>query len=76
VQPNPLATQLCANTAAKWSFLTFAQWQASGEDLKSVVQNPGFNNPAYPADEYSLPKGSPGVGFALFDYTQAAARIR
>ena len=71
VQPNPGTTQLCANTAAKWSFLTFAQWQASGEDLKSVVQNPGFNNPLYPADDYSLPKGSPGVGFVVFDATQA-----
>jgi hypothetical protein len=43
-----------------------AQWQASREDLKSAVQNPGFNNPAYPADDYSLPKGSPGVGFKMF----------
>ncbi len=38
---------------------------------KSVVQNPGFNNAAYPADDYSLPKGSPGVGFVVFDPSQA-----
>jgi hypothetical protein len=36
-----------------------------------VVQNPGFANPAYPADDYSLPKGSPGVGFVVFDPGQA-----
>jgi len=35
------------------------------------VQNPGFNNPAYPADDYTLPIGSPGMGFVVFDYTQA-----
>ena len=36
-----------------------------------MVQNPGFNNPAYPADDYSLPNGSPGVGFVVFDPSQA-----
>jgi len=35
------------------------------------VQNPGFANPTYPADDFSLPKGSPGVGFVPFDSTQA-----
>jgi hypothetical protein len=34
-------------------------------------QNPSFNNPACLADDYSLPKGSPGIGFAIFDSTQA-----
>jgi len=42
-----------------------------GEDAQGVVQNPGFANPAYPADDYSLPKGSPGVGFVVFDPNQA-----
>jgi hypothetical protein len=46
-------------------------WQKLGEDLQSVVQNSGFNNPAYPADDYSLPKGSPGIGFVVFDPSQA-----
>lgn len=32
-----------------------------------MVQDPGFANPAYPADDYSLPHGSPGVGFVVFD---------
>ena len=31
------------------------------------MKDPGFKNPAYPADDYSLPKGSPGVGFVVFD---------
>jgi hypothetical protein len=59
-------------TTNDWTFYTFAQWQQkAGEDLQSVVQNPGFTNPSYPTDDYSLPKGSPGVGFVLFDPSQA-----
>jgi hypothetical protein len=54
-----------------WTFLNLTSWQKLGEDAQSVVQNPGFNNPAFPADDYSLPKGSPGVGFVPFDPTQA-----
>jgi len=54
-----------------WTFYSFSAWQGMNEDLGSVVQNPGFKNPNYPADDYSLPKGSPGVGFVVFDPTQA-----
>ena len=54
-----------------WTNYAFAGWQGLGEDVQSVVQNPGFNNPAYPADDYSLPKGSPGAGFVVFDPNQA-----
>lgn len=54
-----------------WTYYTFAGWQGLGEDAQSVVQNPGFNNPAYPGDDYSLPKGSPGAGFVVFDPSQA-----
>jgi hypothetical protein len=50
---------------------TFAQWQGAGEDAQSAVRNPGFANPTYPADDYSLPAGSPGVGFVVFDPNQA-----
>ena len=64
------ATNLCGNKGT-WTYYTFAGWQASGEDVQSVVQNPGFNNPAYPADDFSLPKGSPGFGFVVFDPNQA-----
>ena len=62
----------CNANQSDYSFYTFAQWQTTiGEDAQSVVQNPGFNNPAYPADDYSLPKGSPGVSFIVFDPNQA-----
>jgi uncharacterized protein (TIGR03437 family) len=74
VQPNagtgPQAP--CSGNTNDWTFYTFAAWQQTvGEDLHSVVQNPGFNNPVYPADDYSLPKGSPGAGFVVFDPNQA-----
>jgi len=75
VQPNASAiggSAPCSGLPAQWTFYTFAAWQTTvGEDAQSVVENPGFNNPAYPADDYTLPKGSPGVGFVVFDYTQA-----
>jgi hypothetical protein len=46
----------------------FAGWQGLGEDASSVAnQNPGFIDPVYPYDNYSLPNGSPGVGFTVFD---------
>ncbi len=73
VQPNPGATTLCTGIPSTWTFYTFAGWQQNaGEDAQSVVQNPGFANPASPADDYSLPRGvSPGVGFVVFDPSQA-----
>ena len=74
VQPTPATgnNAPCATNSNKFTFYTFSQWQTQvGEDAQSLVQNPGFNNPAYPADDYSLSKGSPGVGFVVFDPTQA-----
>ena len=74
VQPNAGtgAQAPCSNNTNNWTFYSFAQWQTQvGEDTQSVVQNPAFANPAYPADDYSLPKGSPGVGFVVFDPAQA-----
>jgi len=67
------AGNLCfgAGAQSKWVSYTFANWQKFGEDPQSVVQNPGFTNPAYPADDFSLTKGSPGVGFVAFDPSQA-----
>ena len=62
----------CNGNMNAYTFYTFASWQQTlGEDLQSVVQNPGFNNPAYPNDDYSLPHGSPGIGFVPFDAGQA-----
>jgi len=37
------------------------------EGLQSVLQSPGFANPSYPPDDYSLPKGSPGVSFVPWE---------
>ena len=53
------------------TFASFAAWQnGTGEDRGSVLQNPGFASPSYPDDDYSL-KESPGVGFVVFDPSQA-----
>ncbi len=40
----------------------------AGEDAGSVVQDPGFTSPAYPADDFTL-SGVPPVGFVPFDLT-------
>jgi uncharacterized protein (TIGR03437 family) len=73
VQPNPgTGPTPCNNAFSSYTYYTFAGWQQTvGEDQQSVVQNPGFKNPSYPADDFSLPQGSPGVGFVLFDPSQA-----
>lgn len=74
VQPDPGSggNAPCTGNTNKWTFYSFAQWQSqAGEDAHSLVQNPGFANPAYPNDNYSLPNGSPGIGFVVFDPTQA-----
>jgi hypothetical protein len=73
-QPDPVSqTNPCFGPAAqaKWTLYTFAAWQRSGEDVQSVVKSPGFRNPGYPADDYSLPNGAPGTGFVVFDPNQA-----
>ena len=59
-------------TSSNWTYYNFSGWQGLGEDLASTVTtNPSFNSPAYPNDDYSLPNGSPGYGFIVFDPTQA-----
>jgi uncharacterized protein (TIGR03437 family) len=70
VQQSLDASGNCGNLKL-WNYYTFAGWQGLGEDAQGGVQNPGFNNPAYPADDYTLPKGSPGAGFVVFDPSQA-----
>jgi len=78
--PKAFGVQPTAGTGAQapcgnfnsYTFYTFAAWQQIvGEDAQSVVQNPGFKSPAYPTDDYSLPQGSPGVGFIVFDPNEA-----
>jgi hypothetical protein len=74
VQPSPGTgpDAPCNANTSDYTFYTFSAWQQTvAEDAQSVVQNPGFRNPAYPADDYSLPKGSPGAGFVVFDPNQA-----
>ncbi len=70
-QPSPNSPTICGVTSS-WQYYNFAGWQGLGEDPSSVAsQNPGFKNPAYPNDDFSLPSGSPGVGFIVFDPSQA-----
>ena len=62
----------CSGSPSTWTFYTFAGWQQTvGEDVQSVIQNPGFANAAFPADDFSLPHGSPGAGFVVFDANRA-----
>lgn len=73
IQPsasNPLCDTL--NTSGTdWNYYTFSGWQGTGEDAQGIAtKNPGFTNPVYPADDYSLPS-SPAGGFVVFDPTQA-----
>ncbi len=72
VQPNPIAGPAapCNGNTNNWTFYTLAQWQSAvGEDINSIVKDPGFASAA--ADDYSLPKGSPLAGFVPFDPTLA-----
>ncbi|MGA8764143.1 MAG: putative Ig domain-containing protein [Candidatus Sulfotelmatobacter sp.] len=68
---NPFfTTGVSGRTDSKY-YASLQAWQSgTGEDSGSVVQNPGFANPNYPVDDYSL-KESPGVGFVVFDPKEA-----
>jgi hypothetical protein len=67
-QPAASSPNLCTTNTKYWNFYNFAGWQGLGEDQAGVAnQNPGFTNPAYPYDNYTLPNGSPGVGFVVFN---------
>jgi hypothetical protein len=71
-QPTASSPNICASSSSGWTFHTFSGWQGLGEDLSGVANvNPGFNNPVYPFDDYSLPNGSPGVGFVVFNPNEA-----
>jgi uncharacterized protein (TIGR03437 family) len=72
VQPNAGsgANAPCSEDKSTWTYYTFAQWQSVvGEDISSIVKDPGFASVA--TDDYSLPKGSPLPGFVIFDPNQA-----
>jgi hypothetical protein len=65
---DPPNQQGCANTSVA-AYTSLQQWQALGEDKGSVLQNP-FSSLSPSNDDYSL-TASPGVGFTLFDLSQA-----
>jgi len=73
MQPNP-SSPLCDtlnSSGTDWNYYTFSGWQGMGEDTQGMAQkNPGFANPVYPADDFAL-ASSPGVGFVVFDPSQA-----
>ena len=73
IQPDP-SSPLCdtLNTSGTdWNYYTFSGWQGMGEDGQGTAQkNPGFANPVYPADDYTL-SSSPVAGFVVFDPSQA-----
>jgi len=73
IQPNP-SSPLCDTlnlSGADWNYYTFSGWQGVGEDTQGTAQkNPGFANPVYPADDFSL-SSSPSAGFVVFDPSQA-----
>jgi hypothetical protein len=71
VQPKGGTPAICTTGTNTWTFYTFSGWQGLGEDTAgSANTNPGFNDPVYPADDYSLPNGSPNAYFVVFDPTQ------
>jgi uncharacterized protein (TIGR03437 family) len=52
---------------------SLAEWRSLGEDAHSISQDPGFQNPSYPADDFRLKSGSPAaaIGFVELDAWQA-----
>jgi hypothetical protein len=68
---NPFYTTSSAGRSQSQYYASLSAWQsATGEDSGSVVKNPGFANPVYPDDDYTLTE-SPGVGFVVFDPNEA-----
>jgi len=57
------------DAACNASWGTFADWQGLGQDKTSLVADPLFVNPYYPADNFALKSGSPAsqIGFTAFD---------
>jgi hypothetical protein len=58
--------------APTWNLYSFAGWQGLGEDAGSVVEDPHFKTPTWPADDYSFPDGPP-ANFAAWTYTTGAS---
>ena len=60
-----------AGLPVKFKELSFAQWQASGQDVHSIIADPMFENPE--KGDFRLKPGSPAekIGFKPFDYSKA-----
>jgi hypothetical protein len=60
-----------AGLPVKFKEMSFAQWQASGQDVHSIIADPVFANPDQ--GDFHLKPGSPAekIGFKLFDYSKA-----
>ena len=54
--------------------MTFAQWQASGKDVASLVGDPGFVDSAAGDFRFRDPEGAARLGFKPFDTTLAGVR--
>jgi hypothetical protein len=68
---DPFYTTTSAGRSNSQYYTSLSAWQnQTGEDSGSVVKNPGFANPVYPDDDYTLTE-SPGVGFVVFDPNEA-----
>jgi hypothetical protein len=50
---------------------TFAQWQAMGKDVNSIIGNPMFVNPA--SGDFHLQPGSPACGYGAYPCTVMAS---
>jgi hypothetical protein len=64
---------LAATAFAETLTVSMAEWQALGEDVHSIVADPLFVDPSYPADDFRLRPDSPAtkIGFVPFDPNQA-----
>ena len=68
---NPFYTTGSGGRSQSTYYANLSAWQSgTGEDSGSEVKNPGFANPVYPNDDYTLSE-SPGVGFVVFDPNEA-----
>lgn len=65
----PTTPFFVSNISCSKTPVSFSSWQALGEDGGSVVADPLFVDPYYPADNFNLQSNSPAgmVGFVAFD---------
>ena len=68
----------CSGNTNNWTFYGFSAWQTSvGEEThRAWFRIRGFRNPAYPNDDYTLPKGSPGAETLFPSTTHAGGAVQ